>query len=353
MTRQQVVGTAVPVVESAQATLVGGGTHAAIAADGTLVYMPGGAASALRSLVWVGRDGREEAVAGAPTRLYTYPRLSSDGTRVALDIRDMEQDIWTWSLTRQTLTRVTFGAELDALPVWTSDGKRLVWSSRRPMNLYWRNADGTGTVERLTDSPNEQRASSVTPDGRYVLVAQDTSAGLNAPARDIALLPLVGDRKVSLLVHTMFDERNAEASPDGRWVAYESNESGQFEIYVRPFPQVDDGRWLVSAGGGRQPAWARNGRELFFWGADGALMTAAVDVTRGSAGFSVGTPTKLIEAGSFYAAEGEINLGRTYDVSLDGRRFLMIKAGDEQAGAAPNLIVVQHFDEELKRLVPN
>jgi type I restriction enzyme M protein len=124
-------------------------------------------------------------------------------------------------------------------------------------------------------------------------------------------------------------------------------------IYVRPFPQVDDGRWQVSAGGGRQPAWARNGRELFFWGVDGALMTAAVDVTRGSAGFTVGTPMKLIEPRSFYTAEGKLNLGRTYDVSLDGRRFLMIKqAGDEQAGAAPSLIVVQHFDEELKRRVP-
>jgi serine/threonine-protein kinase len=350
-TRHAVVGTPVPVVESVQ-TSPQGGVDAALAADGTLVYLPGGLANALRRvLVSVGRDGREEIVAGMPARQYTYPRISPDGTQVALDIRDQEQDIWIWSFVRRTLTRLTFGADLDSIPVWTFDGQRLVWGSRRPLNLYWQNADGSGPMERLTDSPNEQRASSVTPDGRYLLLAQDTVATINAPARDIAMLPLSGDRKLSPLIHTMFDERNAEVSPDGRWVAYESNESGQFEVYVRPFPRVDDGRWQVSAGGGRQPAWARNARELFFWGADGALMAASVEGARGGARFTSGTPMKLIEARSYYEAEADANLGRTYDISPDGQRFLMIKpAGDQNATA--NLVVVQHLDEELKLLVP-
>jgi eukaryotic-like serine/threonine-protein kinase len=151
----------------------------------------------------------------------------------------------------------------------------------------------------------------------------------------------------------MFDERNAEVSPDGRWVAYESNESGQFQVYVRPFPSVENGRWQVSTGGGRQPAWARNGRELLYWGPDGALMAASVTLTPGSAGFTTAVPVKLIEPRSYYRAEGDNNLGRTYDISPDGRRFLMIKQGGfDQAATPPNLIVVQHFDEELKRLVP-
>src|SRR5262245_20723125 len=139
---------------------------AVVAGNGTLVYVPGGVvsggvagplSSVQHSLVWVGRDGREEPVAGAPVRAYVYPRLSPDGTRIALDSRDQEADIWIWSFQQRTLRRFTFDAGLDAQPVWTPDGRRLIWVSQRPLNMYWQAADGTGMRERLTQRPFDDR----------------------------------------------------------------------------------------------------------------------------------------------------------------------------------------------------
>ncbi|NOT28670.1 MAG: serine/threonine-protein kinase [Acidobacteria bacterium] len=352
LARRAVVGTPVPVVEHV-ATTAQGGVEAVVAASGTLVYLSGGALTeSTRTLVWVDREGSEAPVAGAPARNYTYPRVSPDGTQVALDVRDQEQDIWIWHLVRQTLTRFTFGAALDTTPVWTPDGKRLVWASRRagPLNLYGQTADGTGAVERLTTSPNEQRASGVTPDGRQLLLAENESAELGAP-QDLGIVPLDGDRRTTRLAPATFVERNGEVSPDGRWLAYESNESGTFQIYVRPFPSVDTGRWQVSAAGGRQPLWSRSGRELFYWGPDGALMATAVAGAGSGGSFAAGASATVVKAG-YYTAAGTGNLGRTYDVSPDGQRFLLIKEGGVDAAASRNLTVVLNWTEELKRLVP-
>ena len=156
------------------------------------------------------------------------------------------------------------------------------------------------------------------------------------------------------LIQTPFSETSAEISPDGRWVAYESDESGQDEIYVRPFPDVNVGRWQVSTEGGSKPLWSRNGRELFYLVASGAGATVmSAPVERGTR-FMVGTPTKVLEGPYLFGTGGTGDLSaRTYDVSPDGERFLMIKPlGLNQPATSANLIVVQHFDEELKRLVP-
>jgi len=249
-------GTPVPVVPDAMTTVVGG-VNAVVAANGVLAYMPGGgnARSPQRTLVWVDRQGQEAPI-GAPPRTYTYTRLSPDGTRVALCIADQEQDVWIWDLARSTLTRLTFDPGLDNHNAWTPDGRRVIFSSERggARNLYGQAADGTDTVERLTESPNLQNITSV--------------------------------------------------SPHGRWLAYEANNSGQFEVYVRPFPDVNSGTWQVSTGGGTRPLWARSGQELFY-------------------------------------------------LSPDGRRFLMIKtAGAETGAAPPSIVVVQHWGEELKAKIP-
>jgi serine/threonine-protein kinase len=157
-------------------------------------------------------------------------------------------------------------------------------------------------------------------------------------------------------VQTAFNEENAELSPDGRWLAYQSDESGQFEVYVRPFPDVNSGRWPVSTGGGTRPLWARNGRELFYVVTTGAGSAALMRVPiehRGT--FTVGVPSKLFE-GRYYFTDGVGIAGeeRTYDVSPDGQRFLMIKPeGESEEGPAPvNLVLVLNWLEELKRLVP-
>jgi len=172
-------------------------------------------------------------------------------------------------------------------------------------------------------------------------------------AGDLVVLALDGTRRATPLIQTTFNEQNGEISPDGRWLAYESDQSGQEEIYVRPFPAVDAGRWQVSTGGGSEPLWARGGPELFYRGPDGTLLGVAVAV-EGGADFRAGRPATLVE-GRYYAGGSRgATTGRTYDVSPDGQRFLMVKEGGESdlTAAPPSIVVVQHWVEELKRLVP-
>ena len=298
---------------------------------------PGAGATAERTLVWVDRQGREEALA-APPRPYLHPRISPDGTRVAVAIADQENDIWVWDLARHTLNRLTFDPAPDFAPVWTPDGRRLVFFSQRgpESGLFVQLADGTGTAERVaTGAP----PSAVTPDGTQVLFAITGN-------QDPAIAALDGTRRVRPLLTHPSVERNAIVSPDGRWLAYESDSSGRFEVYVRPFPDVQAGQWLISPAGGTRPLWARNGQELFYVAPGGALMARRVD-PRDHA-WRASTPTKVVDGP--YVTEG-VRDRRTYDVSADGRRFLVIKRSANEA-TAPQIIVVQHWTEELKRLVP-
>jgi len=346
-TRLETHGSAVPVLSRLVTKDTGTGDFA-VAADGTLVYLdaPGGVAAAnARTLVWVDRSGKEEPVA-APPRAYQHPRLSPDGTRVALSSLDEENDLWIWDLRRATLTRLTLDPGQDWFPAWTPDGRRIVFSSNRggSFSLWSQAADGTGAAERMTTSSHVQFVTGITPDGTAVVFseASPTMRG------DLLQLALDGTRRVTPLLQTRFDERNGIVSPDRRWLAYESNSSGSVEIYVRPFPNVGGGQWEVSTTGGTRPLWARSGKELFYVGADGALLRVPVEASGST--WSAGTPTKLLD-GRYYAGDGASG-GRAYDVSPDGQRFLMIKTPGTHAGPAPALIVVQHWDEELKRLVP-
>lgn len=327
-------------------TTFGAGNYA-IAADGTLVYVdaPGTAsgAGADRTLVWVDRAAREEPLA-APPRAYVQPRISPDGTRIAVFIGDQEQDTWMWDLQRATLTRLTFAPGIDWFPLWTPDGRRIMFSSAGEggsLNIFWMPADGTGKPERLT-SGDFHYATGLSPDGAQVVFYQITQTARG----DLLTMSLEGDHRVKPLLQTPFDEQEGTISPDGRWIAYESDSSGRNEIYVRPFPAVAGGQWQVSTAGGRRPLWARDGRELFYLATTGALMRVPVEA-RGTA-WSAGTPVVLFQQRYYQGVQG-----RPYDVSPDGRRFLMIKeAGADQGDARPQIIVVQNWTEELKRLVP-
>jgi len=346
--RLEVTSDPVPVVEKVTMSGTTGTANYVLSQNGTLVYVPGGVGAGLaRSLAWVNRQGREDLIK-APLRTYSLPRISPDGTRVALDIRDQENDIWVWDLTRETLARFTFDPGADQFPVWTPDSRRIIFSSARGgvQNLYWQAADNTGTVERLTTSPNTQGSTSISPDGSRVLF---TEAGPKTNA-DIGMLTLTTPsatvpRPAQALIQTAFNETNAELSPDGQWMAYESNESGTNQVYVRPFPEVDAGRWQISTGAGSRPLWAHSGRELFYV-ASGALWAVAVQTTGST--FSAGNPAKLFDTGSYSFS---IN-ARTLDVSADGQQFLMIKTAASNATATlPSLVVVEHWTEELKARV--
>jgi serine/threonine-protein kinase len=320
-----------------------------VASDGTLAYVSGSgpaAAGPQRTPVWVDRQGRETPIP-VPPRSYLYPRLSLDGRRGAVAANDQEADIWVWDLSGTTLTRATFDPGLDLYPVLAPDGRRLLFSSDRAgvRNLYWQAADATGAVDRLTESPNQQNANAVTPDGGLLIFTETVPK----TGEDVMQVALDGTRRVTALVQSPFTERNGIVSPDGRWLAYEANDSGQFEIYVRPFPEVNSGHWQVSTAGGTRPLWARSGQELFYASPTGALMRVGVDH---ASSWTATAPTRLVKEGYVTIPGG--NPGRTYDISPDGQRFLMIKegSGTDQTAVAPQVIVVQHWIEELKRLAP-
>jgi serine/threonine-protein kinase len=335
----EVRGTPVPVLEGA----VTKGTGAAsftISSDGTLVYVAGEASTQQRAIVWVDRQGNEEAIK-APPRPYTYLSLSPDGSRVALDIRDQDNDIWIWDLTRETLTRLTFDPGLNRGPVWSPDGKRLAFSAQRDgsENIYWQAADGSGTQELLAQSPAPTVPQAFSPDGTLLLFTE-----IPTP-RNVSLVKLDGERKPQPLLQGSFNESNPEISPDGRWLAYDSDESGRPEVYVRPFPDVNTGRWQISTGGGNNPLWNPNGRELLYFRSPGTLLAVRVEA---GASFQAEAPQVVLQ-GPYVAPIG----ARHYSVSRDGRRFLMIKNAATQGNAPPPQInVILNWFEELKRRVP-
>jgi len=351
LTALDVVGDAVPVIE--RVTWGSATANFAVSRDGTLVYAPSAGASEIRSLVWMDRRGNESPI-GTPQRRYYLPRLSPDGTRIAVSIDDGRGlGLWTWDFSLQKLTPLQSGPGHGAYSVWSPDSRYLIVGAR---NLFRRAADGTGTEEQLTtsdsDLPAGKRAVGISPDGTRLIFEQLTESG----SYDLMVLPLdgpsisngKGQHGPSPLLDTPSDERNASIAPDGRWIAYESNKTGQFQIYVRPFPNVNDAEHQVSTAGGRAPIFAPNGRELFFVSGS-ALMAATVEF---APTFRAANPRVLFLAPSVVLDARLIgNTGRPYDLSRDGIRFLMIK--DDGAVAArqsgrPNIIVVQNWFQELQ-----
>ena len=343
LARLEVRGTPVTVVPDV-VTTIKGGVDAVVADDGTLVYALGTIEGTPRTLVWVDREGRETAIT-APTRPYLLPALSPDGTRLAVFANDQQRDLWLWDLGRTTLTRLTSAPGVDVVQVWTPDSRRLIFTSERAgvRNLFWQTVDGAGEAEQLTESPDTQYPTGVSPDGRRLIFTDESPTTAN----DVMAIELDATRRVTPLVQSPFSEQNGTVSPDARWLAYETNESGRFEIHVRPFPEVSSGRWQVSTTGGTRPIWTRKGDELVYVAPTGALM--GVKLERGPS-WAATTPTLIVKEGYF------TNLnwwGRSYDVSPDGQRFLMIKDSGADGTLAPSsIVVVQHWVEELKRLVP-
>jgi serine/threonine-protein kinase len=337
LARLEAYGMPVTMVPRVVTTPEGAGDFV-VAADGTLAYLdaPGAMSPAARTLVWVDRRGAEEPL-GAPPRPYYHPRLSPDGKRVAVAIEDQENDIWVWDLARRTLDQVTFGPAADFAPVWTPDGRRLIFFSQRERGggLFSRNADGPGDAERLSAGAPP---TSVSPDGKHVLFG-------TVGNQDLMMLALDGTRAVQPLLTTSSVERNGIVSPDSHWLAYESDRSGQFEVYVAPFPNASAGQWLISTAGGTRPLWAQSGHEIFYVAPDGALMAVRADPRDGK--WSSGVPARVLD-GPYMTRS--LRDKRTYDVAIDGKKFLMVKQNANQA--APQIVVVENWFEELKRLAP-
>ena len=322
-----------------------GVVDAVMARNGTLAYVAGGAITqSTRTLVWVDRRGRETTLP-LPPRAYVHPRLSPEGTRIAAFIADQELDLWQSDLQHATLTRLTSGAGVDTYPEWTPDGRHLIFSSQRagPQNLFQQPSDAAAAAERLTESPHAQSGTSVTADGRSLIFTELTPD----TGEDVMQLRLDGTKTITPLIQTPFAERNGIVSADGRWLAYETNDSGRFEIFVRPFPNVGAGRWQISSTGGTRPLWSRDARELLWVDPTGAVMR--VGLSPGSS-WAATTPMEVVKEG--YATLSA-NPGRTYDISPDGQRLLVIKASATTAPSSQHgIVVVLNWAEELKQLSP-
>jgi serine/threonine-protein kinase len=336
-----VSGTPVPVVEGVSIK----GSGAAdfdVSSDGRLVYVTGGSLlAATRSLAWTDRDGKETPIA-APLRAYFYARLSPDGARVSVDVRDQEQNVWVWDLKRDALMRLTDKAGQFQYCLWTPDGQRVVFASLGPKSeLVQMRADGTGSIDQITDVASQKLTpypNAITPDGKQVIFR---AVPVGSTKNDLYIASLSGDHMMKPLLATAHDERNAALSPDGKWMAFESDLSGRFEVYVRPFPDVEAGQWPLSTNGGVKPLWSPTGREIFYVADDNRVMAVPVDTTRG---FSAGKPTVLFDGSPYYLSA----VGRNFDVTPEGKRFVMIKNSAEAKRPASLLTAVIDWAEELR-----
>ena len=294
----------------------GGAVQLAVADDGTLAYIPGGVlvgGAGPRQLVWVDRDGNEEVIE-VPPGLYAVPRISPDGNRLALQVYESDNiDVRIWDFNRQNMTRLTSDAAPDRSPVWSVDGESIFFSSLRDgAGVYRRASNGTGQVEALISGQPDRilAPNSLDSDGNTLVLR---SLGRGGAGNDISTLTLDGSHQV--LLDSPFEEMGPVISPNGKWIAYQSDETGEFEVYVRPFPEVETDRFLVSNSGGTNPLWSRDGRELFYDDGRG-IVAVAVETDQT---FSSGTPEILFRGAFVY------NDPRNWDISADGERFLMIK----------------------------
>ncbi len=304
---------------------------------GEVLVTQTGKGASLSQLTWFDRSGKPAGTVGVPGS-YGNVSFSPDGRRLATEQTDPDgrkSDIWIHEPARGTTTRLTFDPAIHQAPIWSPDGKQILFDSIRKLNmqLYMKNADGSGSEEEVADigAGLQVNAWDWSRDAKYVLVRKGNELWyLSWP-----------QRVAKPLLQAKWTVRNAQISPDGRWMAYASNETGSMEIYVSPFPS-GNGKWQVSSGGGQEPRWRKDGKELFYVSADGKMMAVAVTA---SASFEAGSPVALFQTHRRQPVSAEDVF--SYDVSGDGQRFLIITKVDE-ANAAP-LSILLNWASEMEK----
>ena len=344
-------GSSVPILEDVDSSSSGGG-DITFAQNGTVAYHPGRASIGGSVISWVDSSAKTSPL-HAPPGEYTTLRFSPDGKRLAFSITSGDaSDIWVKELDRDSPSRLSFLPGRNDNPVWTPDGRHIVFRSTNPAasGLYGIRSDGSSEAKRLTEGKQGESPGSFSPDGKRLAIVQ-TGDGSQA---DIFTMPAETDSgigtfglrlgKAELFLGTPFRETNPRFSPDGRWLAYISNESGKSEVYVRPFPGPG-GKWQISTGPGSAPRWSRDGRELLYLGQRGDVM--AVSYTAQNGAFAAGKPRVWSEARLSL-------LSATYDIAPDGKRLAAIALGQSEVGRLPRpqLTFLLNFIDELRRKAP-
>jgi Tol biopolymer transport system component len=355
--RLETIGQPFPVLEGVTASSGTGAVQLAVSSSGTIAYLAGTFNTNETQILWMDAAGKTTPLQAMPTN-WSNPQFSPDGTTLAIDVLERGSgniDVWLYDLARDTPTRLTFDLGLDAKPVWTPDGKRIVFSSSRgdktTFNLYWQRSDGTGDVQRLTESTNVQFASSWHPSGKFLaFYEQHPQAGM-----DLMILPVEGDEatgwkigKPTPFLNTPFAEQEPMFSPDGRWLAYQSNASGGLSVFVRPFPGPGGQQQVSSGAAAGFPMWSRTRPELLFI-TFGPPQVMVAPYSAAGESFRADRPRPWSPPGRY------LQRPRIRPVALhpDGRRVALGRGEDPQeATKADKLVFVFNIFDELRRLAP-
>ena len=355
---RKLVGEPVPVAEGVG--LGGSVGYFTASPTGTLVYRSGGGGE--RQLSWFDRKGNAVGRAG-DSGAYNELALSPDSTRVISSRSGGQEDLWLFEFARGSNTRFTFDPSLDRNPIWSPDGSQIAYcSGNNAQNLFRKAANNAGEPELLSKS---EGSGSTCPqdwsrDGRFLLYYAESSK----TGADLMVLPLTGeaaDRKPVPFLATQFNEMQGRFSPDGRWVVYRSNESGRAEVYVRPFSNAQGstaagkapaaaagkapaaGKWMISNGGGTQPRWRRDGKEILYFSPDASIMSVPVEAS--GATFAAGVPTRLFEVPIYPGPAG--NITPSWDMTADAQKFLVTTLVG--SNTSPPFTVVLNWETALKR----
>jgi serine/threonine-protein kinase len=350
--RLEVTGASVPAIEGVDTVRANGAAQFAVSPTGAFTYLPGQSADKDSPVLWMTHDGKTSPLRTMPS-VWSNPHFSPDGQRLAMDILNGNVHVWIYEWARETLTRLTFDPDNnDGNPVWTPDGKRIAFASDRAKgqvaNLYWQRADGSGEVQRLTESSNAQYPSSFHPSGKYLAFWEGTRPN----SADLMILPIEGDEKSgwkpgkpSFLLNTPANEAEPMFSPDGGWIAYISDETRRPEVFVRPFPGPG-GKWQISTAGGLEVAWSRTRRELLYHGLDNRIMVASYTVEGDS--FKADKPRLWSEQ----AILPRVRLPRSFDLHPDGERIAAGVPTGQPEEKLDKVTFIFNFFDELRRIAP-
>jgi serine/threonine-protein kinase len=342
--RLEVHGTPVPVLDQVGYSAGQGSAQLDFSQNGTLIYRSGGAVGGLLTVTWLDGAGKAQPLLAKPGN-YLRPSLSPDGQRLALEVADGSgTDIWVYDWQRDTMTRLTFTGTAQS-PLWSPDGRYIVFRAAGEGMSVTR-SDGSGKPQSLTQSKNVQVPWSFTPDGkRLAFMEQDSKTSF-----DLWTVPLESDSaglragKPEVFLQTPADERYPSFSPDGRWIAYRSDESGTGQVYVRAFPDKG-GKWQISNSGGTYPMWSRTGHELFFETLDNHIMAAAYTVKGDS--FVADKPRVWSEK----QIGGIVNSNKNFDLAPDGKRIVALMPVETAEGqkAQNHVIFLENFFDDVRR----